>query len=232
MADLARLRENLASVRGRIRAASRASGRSEDAVRHVAVTKTVDADAVRALYDLRERDFGESRAQEGVPKAEALGLPAVRWHFIGHLQRRKVKRVLPLFGAVHSLDSLLLAEEMDRTARQLERTVDVFIEVKTSEETGKTGLDPKLLPELVEAVSKMEGLCLQGLMTMAPFFEEPVKTRPYFARLRGLKDEVSRRTGVALPELSMGMTNDFEAAIAEGATVVRIGTALFQGVLG
>ncbi|MBN1257483.1 MAG: YggS family pyridoxal phosphate-dependent enzyme [Planctomycetes bacterium] len=227
-----RLEENYEYVTGKIASACQQAGRSPDEVRLLAVTKTVGTDLINALYDLGQRDFGENRTRSGVPKVKELAesTPDAKWHFIGHLQRNKVKDALSTFTWIHSVDSPRLAREIQKVASARGMEVQVLIEIKTSEEDAKLGADPESLAVLLDTVLASKNLNLRGLMTMAPFFEEPEATRPYFEKLRNLREQLGSERGISLPELSMGMSNDYHIAIAEGATIVRVGTALFKGV--
>lgn len=232
MADLAKLKENLLSVKEKIKDAASNAGRSPDEVKLVAVTKTVPVEIISGLYDLGERTFGENRAQVGVPKIKEFIKPGINWHFIGHLQRNKVKELFPGFSFLHSLDSLRLAQEIQKHGEKLGYKLDVTIEVKTSEEDSKQGISNEdEIFTLVEQVMGLSNLSLKGLMTMAPYFKDAEKTRPYFAELRKLRDRISEKFLLDLPELSMGMSNDYVEAVGEGATLVRVGSALFDGVV-
>jgi len=223
------LRQRLAHVEERIQAACVRSGRPRSAVTLVAVTKTVSAAAAALLPELGVLDLGESRPQELWNKAPIL-LTTVRWHLVGHLQRNKIERTVPLVHLIHSVDSLRLLTALEQEARKRGRPVDVLLEVNASREANKHGLTPEELPNLGPQVAAMQNVRVRGLMTMAAFEEDPEGCRATFALLRELRD----RLRGTLPEphrlehLSMGMTNDFEVAIAEGATLVRIGTALFE----
>ena len=224
--DLAGIASRLDAVRGRIAAAAERAWRSPGEVRLVAVSKGKPAEAFRAAYAAGQRDFGESYAQELGEKAEALGdLPDLAWHAIGGLQRNKAKLVARVAAVVHSVDREDLAVELDRRAEALGRTLRVLLEVNVGGEASKGGCAPGDLGRLIEAASRCRHLQPIGLMTIAPFIEDPEKVRPYFAALRALRDQSGGPA--ALPELSMGMSHDFEAAIEEGATLVRVGTAIF-----
>ncbi|MBN2448817.1 MAG: YggS family pyridoxal phosphate-dependent enzyme [Lentisphaeria bacterium] len=217
---------NLAVVRGQIREAAVAAGRCPDAVRLVAVSKTVDCAAVEAAHAAGQRDFGENLVQELERKAATLSVPCV-WHMIGHLQRNKVRAAVRAAAWIHSVDSVALLERIDRIAAEERQTPRVLIQVRVSGEESKTGIEPEQLPALAEQARELPHLALVGLMTMAPFHASPDDLRRIFARLRLLRDETAGRLGGDLPELSMGMSGDFREAIAEGATLVRIGTAIF-----
>lgn len=215
----------LRDVSDRIAAAARASGREPADVRLVAVSKTHPAAAIREAYRAGQRDFGENYVQELVQKAEELSdLPDLRWHLIGHLQRNKAKQIAPLVSLLHTVDSLELAQEL---AKRLTpgRRLPVLIEVSIAGEEQKHGVDPSELGVLLDGVSAIPALELRGLMCVPPFTEDAALSRPHFERLRELRE---RHGGPArLPELSMGMTHDLEHAVAAGATLVRVGTAIF-----
>jgi pyridoxal phosphate enzyme (YggS family) len=234
MTSAERIATNLATVRERIADAARAAGRSPDEVRLVAVTKYVDAATTQLLVDAGCRDLGEARPQQLWDKAAALPEPAIRWHFIGHLQRNKVRRTLPLVHLVHSGDSVRLLEELNREAAATSPTVKlpVLLEVNVSGEPAKHGFAADELPPLVESLAAFESLEIQGLMAMAGLDEDPTSARGDFAKLRELRDRLRREWAgrFRLDELSMGMSGDFEQAIAEGATLVRVGSALFEGL--
>lgn len=218
--------ERLADVKRRIEAAARAAGRSPDSVRLVAVSKTKPAEAIRAAYAAGQRDFGENYVQELTQKAEALSdLEGLRWHAIGQLQRNKVKPVARIASVVHVVDRAELATELSNRAAAASRTLDVLVEVNVAGEASKGGCAPDGVGALLEVISRAPSLRAIGLMTMPPFFDDPELARPAFTELRAIRD---RNGGaLALPELSMGMSHDFEVAIAEGATLVRVGTAIF-----
>ena len=218
------LAENYQKVLSAINEASRRSGRSSGEVTLIAVTKTVGIAEVRQAVSLGISDFGENRVQDAASKVG--NMPAVRWHFIGHLQTNKAKDVLPAYHMIHSLDRLSLAEALQRCADRFDKAAEVLIQVNTSGEESKFGLEPDQLPGFLKKVNIFDRINIRGLMTMAPFVKDPENTRPYFRKLRQLRDE-NITSGLELPELSMGMTNDFIVAVEEGATMVRIGSALF-----
>ncbi len=204
------------------------AGREASEIRLVAVTKTKGADALLAAYAAGVREFGENRVQEWEKKQPLVGdLPGAVFHMIGHLQRNKARKAVALFDRVDSVDSLALARKLDESADEAGRIVPVLIEVRLSEEPAKTGIEPESLDGMAEVVAGLAHLDLQGLMTVPPWSEDPESARPYFRRLAELRGRVSERLGRKLPRLSMGMTNDFEVAIEEGATEVRVGTAIF-----
>lgn len=224
--DLAGIASRLDAIRGRVAAAAERAGRAPGEVRLVAVSKGKPPEAIRAAYAAGQRDFGESYAQELEQKAEALGdLPELAWHAIGRLQRNKAKLVARVAAVVHSVDREDLALELDRRAEALGRTLRVLLEVNVGGESSKGGCAPGDLGRLLEAAVRCRHLQPIGLMTIAPFLDDPAEVRPFFAALRALRDQ--HGSPAALPELSMGMSHDFEAAIAEGATLVRVGTAVF-----
>lgn len=222
---------SLAALRTRIGAAAERAGRNAADVTLIGVAKKHSADAVVAAVAAGLRDVGENFAQEAREKIPAVhaalaarGLPAPRWHFLGQLQRNKARLVTPLFDCVHTVDRAALAEELARRAQADGRTLDVLLQVNVDDEAQKGGVAPDALPALFDAARALPGLRIRGLMAIpAPRPD----TRPAFARLRALRDALTRATGAELPVLSMGMSDDFESAIAEGATCVRIGTALF-----
>ena len=214
---------NVARVRDRIAAAAVRAGRSPADVCLIAVSKTVGLDAVREAAAAGARDFGENYVQDARAKLAAPGLD-VRWHFIGHLQTNKARYVAGAFALVHSVDSVRLAEELGRRAAMSGVVKDVLIEVSLDAAGAKTGVEPDGVAGLAESIAGAPGLRLQGLMGMAPIVTEGEHARPHFAALRGMLDLLPAGSGRVL---SMGMTGDFEAAIAEGATHVRVGTAIF-----
>ncbi|WP_437952488.1 YggS family pyridoxal phosphate-dependent enzyme [Sorangium sp. So ce296] len=224
--DLENIAPRLEEVRRRIASATARAGRAPGEVRLIAVSKGKPAEAIRAAYAAGQRDFGENYAQELVEKAEALAdLDGIVWHAIGQLQRNKAKVVARVAQVVHSVDRDELAVELDRRAAALGRTLDVLLEVNVGGEASKGGCAPGDLAPLVAAVARCAHLRPIGLMTIAPFLEDPADVLPFFAQLRALRDAHGGHE--VLPELSMGMSHDFEAAVAEGATLVRVGTAIF-----
>jgi pyridoxal phosphate enzyme (YggS family) len=220
----------LAAVEERLAAACRRAGRARADVTLVAVTKTVGPEVAGVLASLGVPDLGESRPQELWRKAAAL--PAARWHLVGHLQRNKVERTLPLVARIHSVDSVRLLRTLEEEAGRRGRAVDALLEVNASGESAKHGFGPDELPGLAPVLGELRHVRVDGLMTMAAYEEDPERTRPTFARLRQLRDRLAAEAGGPLPHLSMGMTNDFEVAVEEGATLVRLGTVLFEGLGG
>ncbi len=222
---MSEIRENYLRVMERIEKAALSSGRDPKAIRLVAVSKTVEPARIREAIEAGASILGENYVQEAQKKIEELGR-SVSWHFIGHLQSNKAKYAVRLFDAIHSLDSIPLAEELNRRATAGGSVVKVLIEVKLSEEVTKFGTEEKEVRDLARKIIALDHLSLDGLMTMPPYFDEPEMSRPYYVRLRELKEKMVTE-GLPLKELSMGMSNDFEIAIQEGATYVRVGTAIF-----
>jgi PLP dependent protein len=222
---------NLAAVRERIARAAAASGRAPDAVRLVAVSKTFGLDAIRAAIAAGQRDFGENKVQEALPKIEALSpaFPEVRWHLIGHLQSNKARKAARPFDAIHSVDSLDLLRRLDQAAGESRRRPQLLVQVDLAGEATKFGAAIDEARAIVQAAVELPSVQLTGLMTLPPFYDDPVAARPVFARLRELRDALVAEGIPAdrLAELSMGMSHDFEVAIAEGATIVRVGSAIF-----
>jgi PLP dependent protein len=220
------LGERIAAVRERIANACLRAGREVGEVTLVAVTKTAAPNVAAITAGLGVRDLGESRPQELWKKAEVV--PNATWHLIGHLQRNKLDRTVPLVALIHSVDSERLLDALDAFGRKRGSPVPVLLEVNCSGEAAKGGFVPDALPALGDKLASLAGVTVRGLMTMAAFAGDPQEARPAFALLRELRDALCVRTGLALPELSMGMSNDFEVAVEEGATLVRIGTTLFE----
>jgi PLP dependent protein len=224
------LLERIKNVYRKISSAAIRSGRDPFAVSLVAVTKTVPVERIKAAVDLGLRVLGENRVQEAQGKISDPMLQGsdynIEWHMIGHLQKNKAKTAVELFELIHSLDSVDLAKSLQKHAEKAAKIQRVLIEVKLSSEESKHGVARENLMELIAAATGMKNLKLEGLMTIPPFFDKPEKARPYFRELRELRDKAEKE-GYKLPELSMGMTGDYEAAILEGATMVRIGTGIF-----
>ncbi len=229
--EIGTLEANLQRVRMRIRAACERVGRSEGDVRLIAVTKYTTVEVMRALIALGVEDIGESRVQDTAPKRAVLGAAHTRWHLIGHLQRNKVAKALELYDVVHSLDSARLGDELDRRST---RPVEALIQINVAGESSKGGLHPDELGRLLEHAARWESVRVRGLMTIAPRADDSAKAelRSVFAQLRELRDEMNRggRFETQLVHLSMGMTQDYELAIEEGATLVRVGSALLEGL--
>lgn len=227
-----RLAENLAHVREQIAAAAARSGRRADEVTLVAVTKYAGPEIARALYDLGCTDLGESRPQELWRKAEALADASVHWHLIGHLQRNKIRRTLPLLTRLHSVDRLSLLADLDSEAAQLGQPVACLLEVNISGEPAKHGFAPTEVAAACEAIQAYPHLQLRGLMGMSGLDSDDAARRKQFALLRSLRDQHRDAFYHSEGELSIGMTDDFPLAIEEGATIVRVGSALLEGVVG
>jgi PLP dependent protein len=224
--------ENLNVVRERIAAAARRAARSPDDIALMAVTKTFGPDAIRAAYDAGQRLFGENRVQEFAEKAPALrDLSDADFHMIGHLQTNKAAKAVEVFSAVDSVDSLRLAEKLNAAAATARKRLPVLIELNLGGEESKSGLNPVSLDfgALLESAARLDHLEFRGLMTVPPFTADPEGSRPYFRRLREIRDNIARRNlpAIRLDTLSMGMTHDFEVAIEEGSTCVRLGSAIF-----
>ena len=224
-----KLKQRLENIRERIRRAADSCNRDPDSIRLVAVSKTVPADTVKAAIEAGAKILGENYVQEAREKFDALVHYPVSWHFIGHLQSNKAKYAVRLFDLIHSVDSLKLARALDKEAKKVDKIQPILIQINISGEDTKSGISAAEVPGLILEVSQLKNLSLEGLMTMPPYFYQPEKVRPYFAALRELRDRLKDQPipNVSMDELSMGMTGDFEVAIEEGATLVRIGTAIF-----
>ncbi|HSL21527.1 MAG TPA: YggS family pyridoxal phosphate-dependent enzyme [Vicinamibacterales bacterium] len=220
---------NLTAVRGRLDAAARAAGRDPASVRLIAVSKTFSLDYVRAAAAAGQQDFGENRVQEALQKVEASTELKIRWHLIGHLQTNKARKAVGPFACIHSVDSLELLRRLEDAAAAQGAHPDILVQVDLAGEATKFGAPPEEVRQIVREAARCRALRLVGLMLMPPFLDDPEQVRPYFARLRGFRDELARGDAGAasLHELSMGMSHDFEVAVQEGATMVRIGTAIF-----
>lgn len=220
--------DNIRTIRNRMAAAAARAGRDPAGIRLMAVSKTVEPERIRQAIDAGIGLLGENYVQEAREKIPAVG-QAVQWHMIGHLQTNKVKYVVTLFDWIHSVDRLELAQELSRRAGQHCRTLNVLIEINVSGEASKNGARPADVLELARQVAALPNLSVRGLMTMPPYSDDPENSRPYFVALRRLRDELAAAAlpGVAMAELSMGMTDDFEVAIEEGATIIRVGRAIF-----
>jgi pyridoxal phosphate enzyme (YggS family) len=224
------LAARLAGIRARISAAAERCGRKPEEVTLIAISKTHPAASIKRLIELGGADVGENRVQEADAKIAEIGRNQVRWHLVGHLQANKARRAVNLFDVIHSLDSAELAQRLDRICVEEQReSLSVLIQVDLGHEETKSGVDESELTHFVESLGPLNRLSLAGLMTLPPFFENPEQSRPFFRRLRELRDELARQGafGDRTGQLSMGMTHDFEVAIEEGATMVRIGTAIF-----
>lgn len=223
------IESNIGQIRERIASACARSGRRAEDVKLVAVSKTVPPDGIRQAYEAGVRDFGENRVQEAEAKRPALSDLTATWHLIGHLQSNKAKPARELFHWVHSVDSLRLATKLDKSAVCSGERLQVLVEVNLGGEASKSGAREDEVLQLAGQIGRLETLEVRGLMTIPPLFEDPEQVRPFFRRLRELaaKIETAGLPGVAMKDLSMGMSHDFEVAIEEGATIVRVGTAIF-----
>ncbi len=226
--DQKNLKENYEKILARIREAAARSGRDPGEIKLIAVSKTVTADKVKAAFDAGIMDFGENRVQELCDKTDILDIEC-NWHLIGHLQTNKVKYIADRVSMIHSLDSLELAHEIQKRAQKAGRRIDVLVQVNVAGEESKFGIKPEETLDFVKAASKLENIRIRGLMTIAPMAENPENIRWVFANLRKLLIDIGKENidNINMDYLSMGMSNDFEIAIEEGANMVRIGTALF-----
>ena len=223
------IKENLESIRFRMKAAAEACGRRPEEVRLVAVSKTMPKEKLVAAVEAGVETLGENYVQEAREKFNDLYTLPVSWHFIGHLQSNKAKYVVKIFDLIHSVDSLKLAREIDKQAKKVNKIQDVLIQVNISEEATKSGTRVERTLEIIQDIGLLENVAIKGLMTMPPYFNAPERVQPFFKALRELRDRIKEEniSNVSMAELSMGMTGDFEVAIQEGATLVRIGTAIF-----
>jgi PLP dependent protein len=224
--------ENLDAVRERVEAAARRAGRPSNEIALMAVSKTQPSERIRQAYAAGQRLFGENRVQEFAEKEAALAdLREAEWHMIGHLQTNKAAKALDLFHAVDSVDSVKLAQKLDAAGHHAEKKIEILIEINVGGEAAKSGLDPgsRELEDLLMSAPRFDALLIRGLMTVPPFTEDAEGACPYFRKLRELRDLIAARKlpSITMDELSMGMSHDFEVAIEEGSTCVRIGTAIF-----
>jgi pyridoxal phosphate enzyme (YggS family) len=222
--------ENLRDVRERIARAATAAGRSPDEVQLVAVSKTFPVASISEAISAGQTCFGENRVQEAEPKIRHFhGEHRVEWHLVGHLQSNKARKACELFDVIHSLDSIRLAQRISQACLELNKNISLLLQVDLGREETKSGADPEQVRGIIEAVSTLNGIRLDGLMTLPPLFDDPERTRPYFSQLRELLHtlEAERPGCLGRRHLSMGMSHDFETAIQEGATMVRIGTSIF-----
>ena len=220
--------ENYRKVLERIRSAALRAGRDPESIKLVVVTKTWPVEKIKETIEAGARIIGENYVQEALPKIEAIGDKA-EWHFIGHLQSNKAKFVVNRFRMIESVDSISLVKELSKLAEKDNTQVDVLVEVNLEGEETKSGVMPEKLSELLREISCYERIKVKGLMTIPPLFSTPEDSRPYFRRLSGLREDILNLNipNISLDHLSMGMSNDFEVAIEEGATIVRVGTAIF-----
>jgi pyridoxal phosphate enzyme (YggS family) len=223
------IKDRLGSVKDRIKKAAMDCGRNPDSVRLITVSKTVSPAIVQEAIEAGATILGENYVQEARDKISTLSNSETRWHFIGHLQSNKAKYAVKLFDLIHSVDSFKLARELNKQAQKSGKVQQILIQVNISREETKSGISVNETADLITEISRFENLAIKGLMTMPPFFNQPDRARPFFAALRNLRDQIGDKAipGVSLDQLSMGMTGDFEVAIAEGATMVRVGTAIF-----
>ncbi len=222
------IKRNLDNIMLRVRAAAEKSGRSLEDIKIIAVTKTVDVERINRVYEYGLRDMGENRVQELLEKYDRLPSD-IKWHIIGHLQTNKVKYIVDKVQMIHSVDSLELAKEINTRASKHQRKVDILLQVNVSGEETKFGINPDNVNEHISVLSRMENIALKGLMTIAPYAQDPQDVRPVFRNLYNIYIDIKskRYDNVSMDYLSMGMSNDFEVAIEEGANVVRIGTSIF-----
>lgn len=224
--------ESISKLEERIAQAAKRTGRSFEQIELMAVTKTHPAESIREAYDAGLRLFGENRVQEFAGKAGALAsLPGAEWHMIGHLQTNKAARTVELFTAVDSVDSVKLAEKLNAAAEVAGKKLPILVEINIGGESAKSGVstDSEALESLLESAARLKSLIFRGLMTVPPYTEDPEGARPYFRKLHQLRDNIAARKlkAISMDVLSMGMSHDFEVAIAEGSTCVRLGTAIF-----
>ena len=219
--------ENLAEVWERICQAIQKSGRDPDSAHLVAVSKQVGMAQIEEARIAGAVIFGENKIQDAVPKVDQMGSEGISWHFIGHLQKNKVKFLGEHFDLIHSVDSLELAEKIAAQCQTENRVQSVLLQVNVSGETAKFGMEPGELEKQMVAFSRLKGIRVEGLMTIPPYHPNPENSRRHFSRLRGFRDQCEKQNRLSLHKLSMGMTNDFEVAVEEGATLVRVGTAIF-----
>ena len=222
------LKENLTSVKNQIQTACERSGRDRKDVTLIAVSKTKPVETLEEAYNLGVRVFGENKVQELADKYEVLPKD-IHWHMIGHLQRNKVKYIIDKVDLIHSVDSVRLAETIEKEAAKHNLTANILIEVNVAKEESKFGIMPEELDEFIEKIAGFSHIQVKGLMTIAPFVEDPEENRPIFARLRKLSVDITAKNvdNITMSILSMGMTNDYQVAIEEGATMVRVGTGIF-----
>ena len=223
------MKNRIEQVKKRIKDTAEACKRPMTSIRLLAVSKTMPAEVVQDSIEAGISNLGENYIQEAREKINALAAYPVTWHFIGHLQSNKAKYAVRLFDLIHSVDSLKLAQELNKYAKKNDKIQAILIQVNVAKEVSKSGVYVEDTLQLLKEVSRLENIAVKGLMTMPPFFNAPEKARPYFTALRELRDQIKMEAipNISMDELSMGMTGDFEAAIEEGATIVRIGTAIF-----
>ena len=223
---MSQISDNLINIHSRIQDAAHRVGRQVSDVRLVAVSKTYPPAVIQEAWNSGQHVFGENRVQDALPKIAELPAEA-EWHFIGHLQSNKIRKALPAFTLIHGVDNLELAQQINRIAGEMGLTANILLEINVSGEASKFGFSPTDLRQNLEGLLCLPNIRINGLMTMAPYSEDPETARPVFSKLRILRDELAAKTGQALRELSMGMSGDFEVGIEEGATIVRIGSSIF-----
>ena len=223
---MSQISDNLINIHSRIQDAAHRVGRQVSDVRLVAVSKTYPPAVIQEAWNAGQHVFGENRVQDALPKIAELPAEA-EWHFIGHLQSNKIRKALPAFTLIHGVDNLELAQQINRIAGEMGLTANILLEINVSGEASKFGVSPTDLRQNLEGLLCLPNIRINGLMTMAPYSEDPETARPVFSKLRILRDELAAKTGQALRELSMGMSGDFEVGIEEGATIVRIGSSIF-----
>ena len=223
------MKERIKRVQERIREAAIACNRLETDIRLVAVSKTMPVEIVREAIETGMMELGENYIQEAREKISTLATYPVTWHYIGHLQSNKAKYAVRMFDLIHSVDSLKLAKALDKYAQKIDKVQDILIQVNVAKEDSKSGVYGEDTLQLAREIARLDNIAVKGLMTMPPFFNAPDKVRPFFSALRYLRDQIRNENipNIAMEELSMGMTGDFEATIEEGATIVRVGTAIF-----
>jgi pyridoxal phosphate enzyme (YggS family) len=223
------IKDNLAGVQATIAQAATRAGRRPDEVTLIAVSKTFDAATVQQAVAAGARDLGENRVQEAATKVGVVKADGLRWHLIGHLQSNKVRLAVQTFDVIHTIDSVELAQRLDRISGEEERQLEVLVQVDLGQEAAKTGADETELAAIIETLDAARHLSLKGLMTLPPLFDDAEQARPFFRRLREIRDQLNQHRPLErrLAELSMGMSHDFLVAIEEGATMVRVGTAIF-----
>ena len=219
--------ENLVEVRERISRAIQKSGREPESARLITVSKQISVDRIEEARAAGAVVFGENKIQEAIPKIEQMGAEGIFWHFIGHLQKNKIKFLDERFDLIHSVDSFELAEKIAKHYHSENRVQRILLQVNVSGEAAKFGMEPKVLEKQMAEFFQLQGIQVEGLMTIPPFDSDPENSRRHFSRLRELREQYEKQNGLPLNQLSMGMSNDFEVAIEEGATLVRVGTAIF-----
>jgi pyridoxal phosphate enzyme (YggS family) len=223
---MSQISDNLINIHSRMQDAAHRVGRQVSDVRLVAVSKTYPPAVIQEAWNAGQHVFGENRVQDALPKIAELPAEA-EWHFIGHLQSNKIRKALPAFTLIHGVDNLELAQQINRIAGEMGLTANILLEINVSGEASKFGFSPTDLRQNLEGLLCLPNIRINGLMTMAPYSEDPETARPVFSKLRILRDELAAQSGKALQELSMGMSGDFEVGIEEGATIVRIGSSIF-----